>query len=98
MYRLNKRCSTFRLPDANVYVKACQALSGTAPKPPPTNPPPTPPPPPSQPPGQNPSGQAGSLVLDRASLESKMSQYERNSTDPNASSIVDAFRSLLDLN
>eukprot|EP00956_Cyclotella_meneghiniana_P026982 scaffold59653_cov23-Cyclotella_meneghiniana.AAC.1 len=77
--------STFRLPDNNVYGKACQALSGTAPKPPPPNPPSNPPP--SQPPGQNPSGQAGSLVLDRASLESKMSQYERTSTDPNASSI-----------
>eukprot|EP00956_Cyclotella_meneghiniana_P039449 scaffold172091_cov35-Cyclotella_meneghiniana.AAC.2 len=63
--------STFRLPDNNVYVKACQSLTRTAPKPPPTNPPPTPPS--SQPPGQNPSGQAGSLILDRASLESKMS-------------------------
>eukprot|EP00956_Cyclotella_meneghiniana_P026194 scaffold56008_cov50-Cyclotella_meneghiniana.AAC.1 len=85
--------STFRLPDNNVYVKACQSITRNLPKPPPTNPPSTPPP--SQPPGQNPSGQAGSLVLDRASLESKMSQYERTSTDPNASSIVDAFRFLL---
>eukprot|EP00956_Cyclotella_meneghiniana_P015031 scaffold22790_cov42-Cyclotella_meneghiniana.AAC.3 len=88
--------STFRLPDNNVYVKACQSITRNLPKPPPTNPPPTPPP--SQPPGQNPSGQTGSLVLDRDSLESKMSQYERTSTDPNASSIVDAFRSFLNLN
>ena len=89
--------STFVLPPNHPYIAACQIVkTARGGQPPPSNPPHTPPP--SQPPGQNPSGQAGSLTLDRASLESRMSQYERNSTDPNASSIVEAFRSFLSLN
>ena len=89
--------STFVLPPNHHYIAACQIVkTARGGQPPPSNPPHTPPP--SQPPGQNPSGQAGSLTLDSASLESKMSQYERNSTDPNASSIVEAFRSFLSLN
>eukprot|EP00956_Cyclotella_meneghiniana_P025137 scaffold51757_cov42-Cyclotella_meneghiniana.AAC.10 len=78
--------STIVLPRNHPYIAACQIVKTTRDgQPPPSNPPHIPPP--SQPPGQNSSGQAGSLVLDRASLESKMSQYERNSTNPNASSI-----------
>eukprot|EP00956_Cyclotella_meneghiniana_P017859 scaffold29406_cov63-Cyclotella_meneghiniana.AAC.2 len=78
--------STFVLPPNHPYIAACQIVKTTrGGQTLPSNPPHTPPP--SQPSGQNSSGQAGSLTLDRASLESKMSQYERNSTDPNASSI-----------
>ena len=90
--------SGFRLPYNNAYVKACQLLSGQTPQTPKAPPNVPTAPPPAQPSGQDSSGRSGALMLDRAQLESKMSAYERNSTDPNAASIVDAFRSFLSLN
>ena len=88
--------SSFVLPPNHPYIHACHILKTTRGQNAPATP--TKAQPPAQPTGQDSSGRSGALVLDRAQIESKMSQYERNSTDPNASNIVDAFRSFLSLN
>ena len=45
--------------------------------------------------GNGGGGSANSLSFSRDALESKLSTYERNSTDPNASSVASAIRELL---
>ena len=54
-------------------------------------------PPPAAPPAQQPgsgSGSANTLTIDRSTLEARLSTFERNSTDPNASDLSEAFRSI----
>ena len=41
------------------------------------------------------AGDGDRLTFSRATLESRLSTFERNSTDPNASSLASAMRALL---
>lgn len=82
--------STFRLPETHCYVKECARLaapSAVSP-PPPTNA--------GAGPGDSAAGSAaGMITMDRATLERKLSSFERTSTDPNASAVAEAIRALI---
>ena len=82
--------STFRLPETHCYVKECARLaapSAVSP-PPPTNA--------GAGPGDSAAGSAaGMITMDRATLERKLSSFERTSTNPNASAVAEAIRALI---
>ena len=87
-----KNSSSFKLPSTHFYVKECPCLaqgytgvmktaSGMVP------------PPPSAP-GPAPATGSTTLTIQRSKLESMLADYERNSTNPNASDLSDMMRSL----
>ena len=85
--------NSFKLPATHVYVQQCAQLGSSfgAPPPPTNN---------NTPPltistGGSGSGSAGTITLDRATLESNLTAFERTLTDPNASTVTEAIRSLL---
>jgi hypothetical protein len=89
-----KEGSNFKLPASHIFVKECASLSqvtnasigtlplaGTAPCP--------------QPPSVGPTtAPTTTLSINKSKLESALSDFERNSTDPNASALSDVFRSM----
>ena len=87
-----KNPTVFRLTRNHFYVRECKRLgqgyggqmktiTGDAPAPAPT-------------PAQASSGSANMVTLEKGKLESALSDYERNSTNPEASELADMFRSL----
>jgi hypothetical protein len=83
--------TTFRLSANHSYTKALASLgSGSHGN---VKPPPPPPPPPNT--GTT-SGTAGNMLsIDRAVLEQRISDFERESTNPSASDVSEAIRALL---
>ena len=83
--------TSFKLPSTHLYTKECAKLGQRQQS---SN---SPPPPSSGPtPSDSASGSASSMVsFERSVLESKLTNYERTSTDPNASSVSEAIRALL---
>jgi len=71
--------TTFRLDSKHPYAQECAKLN---------QPPPTVPHPPHDPAANT----AKTVTFDKAALEQKISAFERNSTNPNASDISDAMR------
>lgn len=92
-----KNPSSFKLSKAHFYVRECtrlaqgytgalnRATSGSA-VPSPAAPAPAP------------ATGGSTLTIDRSRLESALSDYERTSTNPNASELTDMVRSLFSLN
>lgn len=81
--------NSFKLPATHVYVQQCAQLgpSSGAPPPPTDN---------NTPPSTiSTGGSAGTITMDRATLESKLTAFERDLTDQKASTVTEAIRSLL---
>ena len=78
--------TSFKLPASHPYSRALSNIK------PPVQPPSQPP---TQSPGQGSGGGSGMISWKRADLEAKLSSFERNSTDPNASCVSEAIRALL---
>ena len=93
-----KNPSSYKMAGTHFYVKECAAIGQsyggvmkTITSPAGVHTPP-PPPPPTQPP---PTVNSGSMVsIDRNKPEGALAEYERKSTNPNASELTDMFRSL----
>lgn len=85
--------SGFKLKANHPYTQECAKLGISPGQSAPAAPPAAPP---AAAPASAPAGSAGALLtIDRAQLEQKISNFERNSTNPSASDVSEAIRALL---